>query len=45
MLINVGGLRDKEKARMLKEEAQALLDLATEREHELWEKVCNKVKK
>jgi len=45
VLINVGGLRDKEKARMLKEEAQALLDLATEREHELWEKVCNKVKK
>ncbi|HPJ82421.1 MAG TPA: cyclodeaminase/cyclohydrolase family protein, partial [Bacteroidales bacterium] len=44
VLINVGGLRDKEKARMLKEEAQTLLDLAIEREHLLWEKVRNKVK-
>lgn len=43
VLINIGGLKDKDKARALKEEAQALLDLATEREQVLWEKVRNKV--
>lgn len=43
VLINIGGLKDKAKARSLKEEAQTLLDLATEREQILWEKVRNKV--
>ncbi len=43
VLINTGGLKDREKARALREEAQALLDLATEREQVLWEKVRNKV--
>nr|HPQ56932.1 cyclodeaminase/cyclohydrolase family protein [Bacteroidales bacterium] len=44
VLINVSGLKDKEKAASLREEAQRILDLAKERENVLWEKVYNKVR-
>ncbi|MFA5444180.1 MAG: glutamate formimidoyltransferase [Bacteroidales bacterium] len=43
VLINVSGLKDKEKAAFLKEEAQKILDLAKEREDNLWEKVIFKL--
>ncbi len=44
VLINISGLKDKEKAASLREEAQRILDLAKERENVLWEKVYNKVR-
>lgn len=43
VLINVSGLKDKEKAASLKEEAQKILDFAKERENNLWVKVNFKI--
>ena len=43
VLINVSGLKDKEKAVSLREEAQKIFDLAKERENDLWEKVILKM--
>ncbi|MCK9341969.1 MAG: glutamate formimidoyltransferase, partial [Synergistaceae bacterium] len=43
VLINISGLKDKEKAASLREEAQRILDLAKERENVLWEKVILKM--
>jgi glutamate formiminotransferase / formiminotetrahydrofolate cyclodeaminase len=43
VLINVSGLKDKKKAASLKEEAQKILDLAQERENNLWGKVNFKI--
>jgi glutamate formiminotransferase/formiminotetrahydrofolate cyclodeaminase len=43
VLINIGGLCDKEMARSLKEEAEKLLAQAKERENRLWEHVKAKI--
>ncbi len=43
VLINVSGLKDKEKAASLREEAQKIFDLAKERENDLWERVILKM--
>lgn len=45
VLINVSGLKDQKKALSLKEEAHKILDLAKERENNLWEKVILKIDK
>ncbi len=41
--INTSGLKNKEAARALEDEAATLLQLASAREKELWEKVKNKL--
>ncbi|HKM31903.1 MAG: glutamate formimidoyltransferase [Bacteroidales bacterium] len=43
VLINTSGLKNKEAARALEDEAATLLQLASAREKELWEKVKNKL--
>ena len=45
VLINVSGLKDQKKALSLKEEAHKILDLAKERENNLWGKVILKIHK